>query len=284
MPGLFIQRQGAYDTEKMRFQARNSAGVFVDVPGNFGFSGPSPTPVTWRVDGADDDVQRFERGKVDQGEMTLDGRWSPFGIGARLMDGLEESGESTDFRLWFRGGPIFRSGAFAPLYTATITALAADGESVVTIAAGSAAAGGATAAQLAAFRLQNLAGPNIGILFGVKDIVPPAVPTKATDAADLEDVAFAVFEQVISRLTANIAGASAASAIPVLAAVPFTIAKLPFYREFNGFVQGKSVTGTQEQPVDGQTTLKVNTKPLDYIDEDMDRQELKRIYGAPISP
>ena len=276
MPGLFIQRQGAYDTEKMRFQARNSAGVFVDVPGNFGFSGPSPTPVTWRVDGADDDVQRFERGKVDQGEMTLDGRWSPFGIGARLMDGLEESGESTDFRLWFRGGPILRSGAFAPLYTATITALVADSESVVTIAAGA-----ATAAQLAAFRLQNLAGPNIGLLLGVKK-GPPVV--KAGSSGDLNYVAFAVFEQITARLTAKIAGSSAASALPVLAAVPFTIAKLPFYREFNGFVQGKSVTGTQEQPIDGQTTLKVNTKPLDYIDEDTDRQELKRIYGAPLSP
>ena len=280
MPGLFVQRQNAYDTEKMRVQAKDAAGLWVDIRGNFGFSGPSPTPVTWRTDGPDDDVQRFERGKPDQGEMTLDGRWVPFGRGGRLMSSLEDSGESTDFRLWFRGGPVFRNGSFAPLYSASIAAIAAGGDGLLTVDAGS-----ATAAQLAAFRLQNIAGPNAGILLGVEDAVPPA---KAGGVADLTGVLVLIAEQVESRLTCTVSLPTDLLAAPALADVPFSVVKLPFYREFNGFVQGRSATGSQEQPVDSQTTLKVNTKPNDYIDEDtvgaVTRFELKRLYGVPLAP
>lgn len=276
-PALFTQRQAAYDTEKLRFQVKDSKSNWVDVPGSFGFSGPSPTPVTWRVDGPNDDVQRFERGKVDQGDLTLDGRWIPFGIGGRLMDELEESGETTDFRLWFRGGPIFRSGAFAPLFNATITAItAANPTGTLTIGAGT-----ASAAQLAAFNLKNILGSNIGVLLGVDGGSPPA---KASSATDLDDVLTMVTEQVLTRLTATVSLPTSAATAPVLAAVPFSLVKLPFYREFSGFVQGRSQTGTQEQPVDSQTTLKVNTKPVDYVDVDNSKAELKRLYGTPLAP
>ena len=270
MPRLFRNRQAAHSTERGRFQV-NYLGAWVDIPGVFSLSGGGGSAIEWRTDGPHDRAQVQERGKEELGTFTCESRAIPFHPGWDAVRILQETGETTSFRMNYQGSPLLTNNQTGSSLQADIAAAAAidagthnfrSTKVLSTVTVSKRGADAAAEAALNAHKASNLIGPNAAII-----VAENAQDAQANPSEDLADISVFTIVQPLTDLTFAIDAIPGQADLAASADRYFQYIKVPYFLEFLGYVQTSTQNSPQEAPVDESLTIRMSGRPARVLDK-----------------